>query len=295
MTGHGETAMARTLPIAHLDGVLLPIGEARISPLDRGFLFGDGAYEVLPVYGGRLFALDWHLQRLANSLGVLRIRNPHDDAAWQAAMQALVAANGGGDQALYLQVTRGTDSGRDHAFPAGIAPTVFMMSSPLSPTPPEKLRDGTAVKLLDDIRWARCDVKSIALLGNVLLRQTALDAGASEALLIRDGHLVEGSVSTLFLVEGGALVTPPKSHDLLPGVTRDVLVDIARREGITAREERLPVSRLARCDEAFLCSTTREVVPITTVDGKPLASGKPGPLTLRMYDLFQQHKPRFLT
>lgn len=286
--------MARTLPICYLDGELLPIGEARISPLDRGFLFGDGAYEVIPVYGGRLFALDRHLARLAHSLAVLRIVNPMPDADWRQALQRLVDSNGGGEQAVYLQVSRGADSGRDHAFPTGITPTVFMMASPLTPTPPEKLRDGTRVVLLDDIRWARCDVKSTALLGNVLLRQQALDQGASEALLLRDGFINEGSVSTLFIVKDGTLITPPKSNLLLPGVTRDVLLDIAQREGIATREARIPRADLAAADEAFICSTTREVVPITRVDDAPLAGGKPGALTLRLYDLFQSHKPRYL-
>lgn len=286
--------MARTLPICYLDGELLPIGEARISPLDRGFLFGDGAYEVIPVYGGRLFALDRHLARLAHSLAVLRIVNPMPDADWRQALQRLVDSNGGGEQAVYLQVSRGADSGRDHAFPTGVTPTVFMMASPLTPTPPEKLRDGTRVVLLDDIRWARCDVKSTALLGNVLLRQQALDQGASEALLLRDGFINEGSVSTLFIVKDGTLITPPKSNLLLPGVTRDVLLDIAQREGIATREARIPRADLAAADEAFICSTTREVVPITRVDDAPLAGGKPGALTLRLYDLFQTHKPRYL-
>jgi D-alanine transaminase len=286
--------MARTLPMAHLDGRLVPIGEARISPLDRGFLFGDGVYEVIPVYGGRLFALDKHLKRLADSLAAIRCANPHDDAEWTRLMRELVAANGGSEQAFYLQVTRGADQGRDHAFPKGVRPTVFMMASPLTPTPPEKLRDGVPVNLLEDIRWARCDVKSTALLGNVLLRQEALDAGASEAVLLKNGHVVEGSVSTLFVIEGGTLITPPKSRELLPGVTRDVLLEIAAVEAVPARESQIPAAALGRVDECFLCSTTREVVPVTTVDGAPVGKGRPGPLTQRMYELFQKHKPRYL-
>ena len=282
--------MALPLPVAHLNGRFLPLAEARISPLDRGFLFGDGVYEVIPVYRGRLFHLPKHLARLRYSLDAIRLVNPHGDGEWTALLQKLVQENGGGDQALYLQLSRGADVGRDHAFPKGVPPTVFAMCSPLSPLPEELKTRGAKVVTLADIRWQRCDIKSTALLGNVLLRQEATDEGCHEAILVRSGQATEGTASSLFIVERGVLVTPPKGPELLPSITRDVVVELARHHGIPCREAAIPLAALVAAEEVWLASSTREVYAVTEVDGRKVGAGAPGPAWRRLFDLFQQHK-----
>jgi D-alanine transaminase len=282
--------MAAPLATAHLDGRLLPLKEARLSPLDRGFLFGDGVYEVIPAYGGRLFHLPAHLRRLQYSLDGIRLKNPHSDADWTALLKALVEKNGGGDQAVYLQVSRGTPADRDHSFPAGTAPTVFAMSSPLAGLSQELKTQGAKTITLDDIRWQRCDIKCTALLGNVLLRQKATEAGCHEGLLLRNSHVTEGTASGLFIVEDGVLVTPPDSQELLPSITRDVVLMLAARIHMPMRRDVIPVGALERAEEIWLVSSTREVYAVTSVDGRPVRDGKPGVQWQRMYALFQEHK-----
>lgn len=282
--------MAAPLPHAFLDGRFVAAGEARISPLDRGFLFGDGVYEVIPAYAGRLFHLEKHLTRLQYSLDAIRLANPHDDARWGALLGELVTKNGGGDQAVYLQVTRGADVGRDHAFPSAIPPTVFAMSSVLPPLPEVLKTQGARAMTLPDIRWQRCDIKATSLLANVLLRQQATEAGCNEAVLLRDGHATEGTSSGLFIVEAGVIVTPPKGPELLPSVTRDVVLELARANGLPTREVRIPVAALTRAQEIWFVSSMREVYPVTQLDGSPVADGKPGPMWKRLFDIFQQHK-----
>ena len=282
--------MAAPLPLAHLNGRFLPLAEVRLSPLDRGFLFGDGVYEVIPAYGGRLFHLPAHLKRLQYSLDCIRLKNPLTDAAWSALLEKLVADNGGGDQAVYLQVSRGADAGRDHGFPQGVPATVFAMCSPLAGLPEELKTRGARVMTLSDIRWQRCDVKATALLANVLLRQDATDHGCHEAILLRDGHATEGTASSLFIVAGGVLITPPDGPMLLPSITRDVVLQLAAGHGIATRRAPIPVAQLAAAEEIWLASSTREVYPVTEVDGKPAGGGKPGSHWRRMFDLFQQHK-----
>jgi D-alanine transaminase len=282
--------VAAPLPVAYLSGRYLPLAEARISPLDRGFLFGDGIYEVIPVYAGRLFHLPAHLRRLQYSLDAIRLPNPHADREWTALLEKLVHENGGGDQALYLQVTRGTDIGRDHAFPTGVPATVFAMCSPLAGLPEDLKTRGARVVTLADIRWQRCDIKSTALLGNVLLRQEATDKGCHEAILLRDGHATEGTASSLFIVARGILITPPKGPELLPSITRDVVLELAHRHDIPCRESSIPVAELGSAEEIWLASSTREVYAVTDVDGRPVGSGKPGPVWHRLFEFFQQHK-----
>ena len=282
--------MAAPLPNAYLDGVFLPLAEAKLSPLDRGFLFGDGVYEVIPVYAGRLFHLPAHLKRLQHSLDGIRLKNPLSDARWTALLQELVDKNRGGDQAVYLQVTRGADVGRDHSFPAKAPATVFAMSSPLGGLPEELKTKGARVVTLQDIRWQRCDIKCTALLGNVLLRQQATDAGCHEGILIRDGHVTEGTASSLFVVEDGVLVTPPDGPELLPSITRDVVLKLAERIHLPVRRGRIPLGSLERAEEVWLASSTREVYAVTGIDGKPVRDGVPGVQWKRMYALFQEHK-----
>jgi D-alanine transaminase len=282
--------MATPFPTVWLNGKFMPLGEAQISPLDRGFLFGDGVYEVIPVYGGKLFHLSAHLRRLQYSLDSIRLANPHDDATWRKMLQELVEKNGGEQQAVYLQVTRGADQGRDHAFPVGIPATVFAMSSPMAGLPESLKENGGRVITLTDIRWRRCDIKSVALLGNVLLRQTATDQECDEAILIQDGYATEGTASSLFIVHGGIIMTPPKSAELLPSITRDVIVELAAQLGMPLREERIPEAELHVAEEVWLASSTREVYAITELDGRRIGSGKPGPHWRRMYDTFQEAK-----
>ncbi len=228
--------MADPLPWCHLNGECIALAEARISPLDRSFLFGDGVYEVLRVYGGRLFRPESHLDRLDRSTAAIRLRNPHSHAKWTALLAELVAANGGGDQYVYLQISRGAEFARNHAPLPDIAPTVFAYCSPWPQVSESTLRDGLACITAGDTRWARCDIKSVALLANVLLRQLACDAGASETILLRDGELTEGSASTVHVVKHGELYTPVNSTRILPGTTRGVIEEIADGLGITRHD-----------------------------------------------------------
>lgn len=262
--------------IVYLNGAWLPLSAARVHPLDRGFIFGDGVYEVLPVYGRRFLGLESHLQRLDHSLRAVRIPNPHDVAGWRAILTGLCARAPDADQSVYLQVTRGV-APRDHAFPT-VQPTVFCMSRPLVAPSEPALREGLGVVLREDFRWLRCDIKSTALQGAVLLRQEALDAGADEALLVRDGCVTEGAASNVFAVLDGAVVTPPRNHLLLAGITRDLVLEHARAAGCTVVERPLLRAELARASELWLCSSTKEVLAITRVDGVAVGEGRPGPV-----------------
>jgi D-alanine transaminase len=282
--------MATPLHWCLLNGERVPLAEARISPLDRSFLFGDGIYEVMPVYGGRLFRPQAHFDRLARSATAIRLVNPHSHEQWIKMLQELVAANGGGDQYVYLHLSRGTEFGRNHAPLPQIPPTVFAFSSPW-PQPAEKtLREGLACITAADTRWARCDIKSVALLANVLLRQLAVDAGANETILLREGELMEGSASTVHVVSNGRLLTPPNSTRILPGTTRGVVEELADQLGIARTEARISETQLRAADEIWLAAATREVQPVTRLDGRPVGRGVPGPLWRRVYDAWQQLK-----
>lgn len=277
---------AESADLCFINGAFRPLSEASVSPLDRGFLFGDGVYEVIPVYGGRPFRLAAHLRRLACSLREARLPAPYSDTEWASLLERVIDSNGGGDQSLYLQVTRGAPDLRDHAFPDGEQPTVFIMSSPLK-APDAR---GRQVILADDIRWRRCDIKTISLLPNVLLRQQAIEAGADEAVLVRDGFVTEGAASNLFIVEDGVIVTPPKSPLLLPGITRDVIVELAAHAGLACRQENIALARFQAADEVWLSSSTKEVIPVTRVDGAPVGDGEPGPVWRRMRELYTAFK-----
>jgi len=276
------------LPICHLNGVLLPLAEARISPLDRSFLFGDGVYEVIPARAGRARRLAANLARLARSLTELRIHNPHDAPAWRALIEQLIAANGGGNVYVYLQVSRGADRERNHAPLPELAPTIFAFCAPLPPLPANVLENGVACITAEDTRWARCDIKSVALLANVLLRQQAVDAGASETILLRDGLLTDASASTVYAVLDGELRAPPNSARLLPGTTRGLVEELALENGIAFRALEIRASELHRAEEIWLSAATRGVVPVTSLDGAAVGSGRPGPLWRRMHGLIEQ-------
>jgi D-alanine transaminase len=273
----------------YLNGAWLPLEEARVPVQDRGFMFGDGVYEVMPVYARAPFRLREHLVRLQTSLDAIRIVNPHAAADWEALLRNLIERQPWPDQCVYLQVTRGVAK-RDHAFPKGAMPTVFMMSSPLATPSREEIERGVAAVTATDYRWGRCDVKSIALLGNVLLRQVAVDAGAVETVLFRDGFLTEGAASNIFVVVGDLLLAPPKSHLMLPGITYDLVLELAEASGLPHQVREVSERATLAASELWLTSSTKEVLPITTLNGRPVGSGKPGPLFRRMHALFQEFK-----
>jgi D-alanine transaminase len=284
--------MSGPLPWCYLNGARIPLGEARISPFDRSFLFGDGVYEVLRVYGGKLFRVESHLNRLDRSAKSIRLKNPHDHATWTALLQDLVDANGGGDQYIYLHLSRGAEPVRNHAPLPDIPPTVFAYSSPWPQVAESTLRDGLACVTAEDTRWARCDIKSVSLLANCLLRQLAVDAGAAETILLRDGELMEGSASTVHIVKNGRLITPVQSSRILPSTTRSIVEELADKLGIPRRDAPVSEAELRNADEIWLVAATREVQPVTRLDGKPVGNGKPGPLWRRVYDAYQQLKRR---
>jgi D-alanine transaminase len=275
----------------YLNGEYLPLEQARIPVLDRGFLFGDGVYEVIPAYGGRLFRLDEHLERLDNSLRTIRIDPPHEHGRWREILQRLVAG-GEGDQSVYLQVTRGAHHKRDHAIPPGLTPTVFAMATPIPPPDPAIAERGVQAVTREDIRWHRCDIKAVTLLAAVLLRQEAAEEGAIEAILVRDDLATEGAASNLFIVLDGVIVTPPKGADLLPGITRDLVLELAAEHGLAHREGPITRRELAQADEVWLTSSTREVMPVTRLDGSPVGDGRPGPVWRRVVGLYRDYKAR---
>ena len=273
----------------YLNGQFLPLEEAKISVLDRGFIYGDGVYELVPVYGRRPYRLRQHLARLQRSLDGIRLANPHTDAEWEAIIAGLIGRMTFADQGVYLQVTRGAAK-RDHAFPAGVAPTVFMMSNPLVLPSREQVERGVAVVTAVDERWLHCDLKTISLLGNVLARQLAVDAGATETVLFRNGYLTEASASNVLLVRGGVIVAPPKDNQILPGITYDVAFELAREGGLPIEVRPVPKDEALAADEMWLSSSTKEVLAVTALDGRPFAGGTPGPVFRKVYALFQASK-----
>ena len=273
----------------YLNGQFLPLEDAKVSVLDRGFIYGDGVYELVPVYGRRPYRLRQHLARLQRSLDGIRLANPHTDAEWEAIIAGLIGRMTFADQGVYLQVTRGAAK-RDHAFPAGVAPTVFMMSNPLVLPSREQVERGVAVITAVDERWLHCDLKTISLLGNVLARQLAVDAGATETVLFRNGYLTEASASNVLLVRGGVIVAPPKDNQILPGITYDVAFELAREGGLPIEVRPVPKDEALAADEMWLSSSTKEVLAVTSLDGRPFAGGKPGPVFRKVHALFQASK-----
>jgi D-alanine transaminase len=267
--------MAEPLAICYLDGEYLPLREARISPLDRGFLFADSVYEVLPAFAGRMFRFREHFDRLARSLREVRIATPHSHADWRALLEKLIELNGGGDMYVYVQVTRGMEYGRNHAFPAAIAPTVFAMAAPLPVLTPEIRARGLNAITVEDFRWGRCDIKVTGLLANVLMKQQAVEAGAEEAILVRDGEVLEGASTSVFVIRDGVLITPPDSHRILPGTTREVALELAAPL-MRIEIRSIGLHELRSADEVWLSSATRDVLPVTKIDDKPIGGGKPG-------------------
>ncbi len=277
--------------LAYLNGNYLPLDEARISPMDRGFLFGDGAYEVIPVYSRRPFRLQQHLERLERTLAALQLANPLSKEQWAEVVQRLVDDHGSEDQGVYLQVTRGAAPVRDQAFPRpAVAPTVFAYADRLPTPSAELLATGGTALTAEDFRWLRCDLKTVSLVANVLLRQLSAAAGCTETILLRDGLVMEGSASNVLVVQDGVILAPPKSNLILPGVTYDVVLELAAANGIPTQVRPVAEAELRSADEVWVTSSTKEVLPITRIDDASVADGRPGPLAARMNALYQDFK-----
>jgi D-alanine transaminase len=283
--------------LCYLNGEYTPISQAKVSVLDRGFIFGDGIYEVVPVYDRRLFRFDEHMARLNRSLSKLRIQNPHGNEEWLALCRRLVAsvaeATGTGDLLVYIQVTRGV-APRDHVMPVGLIPTVFMMVNPMKPATAEQRRQGVACVTARDFRWERGDIKSISLLGNVLARQISADHGAVETIMFRDGWLTEAAASNVWIAHEGALLGPPKSEHVLEGIRVELLRELCEECGIAYNLRPISEADVLAADEVMLSSATKEILPVTRIDGEGVGHGalrgKPGPVYARLYEAYQQAK-----
>lgn len=277
--------------IAHFNGQLMPLDKISISPLDRGFIFGDGVYEVIPVYEGVMMRGREHFERLQRSMDEIQLRNPHTTDEWLRLVGELLKHHPG-NQSVYIQVTRGVPPKRDHAIPKGITPTVFMMCQPLATPAKEVVDNGVACVTSRDFRWEKCHVKSTSLLGNVLARQISADVGATETILLRNGVVTEASASNVFVVKNGVVAASPQDNLILLGITYDLLTKLAADGHIKLEIRPIPEAELRNADEVWLSSSTKEVLAVTTLDGKPVANGKPGPVFKRMHALFQDYKAK---
>ncbi|MEO8385367.1 MAG: D-amino acid aminotransferase [Betaproteobacteria bacterium] len=280
---------ALCLPTVYLNGDFLPIEEAKISPLDRGFIFGDGVYEVIPFYAGRGLRMREHLKRLQRSLDELEIENPYSIEQWEASITKLIEKNGGGNVSVYIQVTRGVGK-RDFPPPKGLTQTVFMMVNPLATPKPEIYTKGISCVSLDDNRWLKCHIKSVALLGAVLLKHESNQGGFDDAVLFRDGYLTESSASNIAAVKNGVILCPPMDNLILPGITYELMIELARKNKLPLEIRRVPRRQVKSADELWIMSSTKEVVPIVKLDDKPIGSGLPGPIFKQMHQLFEDYK-----
>lgn len=274
----------------YLNGNFLPLSDAKVSVLDRGFLFADGIYEVIPAYGGKLFRLQQHLDRLNSSLKAIRMLPVMSEQQWTEILEKLVSPHTKSDQSVYIQVTRGGSDIRDHKLPDTQQPTIFAMCQEIAPNSLDVIAKGIQTITLDDIRWSWCNIKSIALLGNILLKQQAADQQCAEAILIKDGFATEGSASNLFIIKGKQLITPPKDHRLLPGITRDLVLELAIQEGIECIERDILEQELTQADEIWLTSSTREIMPVIELNKRVVGSGTPGPFWNRVSHVFSKFK-----
>jgi len=270
----------------YLNGEYLPLAEAKVSVLDRGFLFGDGVYEVIPAYRGHLFRFDDHLRRLNNSLSNIRLVLHKTAEQWRTVLEPLLSTDR--DQYIYLQITRGVAPTRDHAFPEHADPTVFAMCSDIKPF--TERETGVKAVILDDSRWDLCHVKATTLLANILLRQQAVEQGAAEAILVKNDYVTEGAASNIFAVIDGVLKTPETSGEILPGITREVIIELAQKNQIPYQEAPISLAEIKHSSEIWLTSSTREIIPVVELDGQRIGNGKPGPIWQNMNQLFQQYK-----
>lgn len=280
-----------SLQTVYLNGDFMPMEQARISPMDRGFLFADGVYEVIPVYQGQLFEWEAHYQRLENSLAGVFINNPMDNQAWLSVLQQLITLHPWPDQFIYLQISRGLQIPRDHLPQADLTPSVFVYTNPLKPLAEKIISHGIKVITLDDIRWQRCDIKSIALLPNVMAKMHAQAAGVDDVVLINpQGYVTEGSASNMMMVKAGEIITPPLSTHILPGITRQVIEKIANRHHIPFIEREIHQTEISSADELWLASSTKEALPICQLNGQAVGSGHPGRVWQQLRQLYQDYK-----
>lgn len=281
-----------SLTEVYLNGAFVGPDQAMVSVMDRGFLFGDGVYEVIPSYGGHFLGLEPHLDRLDRSLDAIGLPNPLTRREWRSVLARLIGPPPAPDQAAYLQITRGAPAERDHLCPEGVSPTVFALAKPIKPRSPGVAERGVACITRADIRWQRCDIKTVSLLAAVMLRREAEEAGALETIMIRDGMVTEGTASNVFVVLGDRVLTPPPGPSILTGITRGLALELARAGEIRLGEQPIPVGELGRADEIWLSSSIREVLPVTRLDGRPVGRGRPGPLWGRLDGLYQAYKAR---
>lgn len=275
-----------TSPIAYLNGHFLPLQNVHISPLDRGFLFGDGVYEVIPVHQGKVFCLEAHIERLNQSLSGIRMPSPHTEAEWMLILDTLVEKNGGGDQLIYLQVTRGTDTVRDHQFPNPTIPTLFAYSYPkIYPSKAEQSKGIKAIAV-KDIRWKNCHIKTIARVAYVLMLQQAKDQGCDEGIIMNTGYALEGTTSNVFIVRHGVIITPPKTPQILSGITRDSILSLAEKNKIPYRENKISERELLNADEIWVTGSGRGISPVTEFNGNPVGKGTAGPVWDIIWDLY---------
>lgn len=272
-----------------LNGSFMPLEDAKVPVLDRGFIFGDGIYELVPVYSRVPFRLDGHLARMERSLSEVGIRNPYPRAEWAALIAKMIEMQPFDDQAVYWQITRGV-ARRDHAFPKDVEPTVFMMSNPLVNPSKAVIENGAPAVSAPDFRWHRCDLKTISLIGNCMLRQLSADEGAIETILFRDGKLTEASASNVYIVKDGVIATPAKNELILPGITLDVVSDIVERGRLPFEAREIPEAEVRSADEVWVTSSSKEIVAIVSLDGRPVGGGKPGPVFRTAWALYQEFK-----
>jgi D-alanine transaminase len=282
------------MSIVYLDGNYMPMEEARISPMDRGFLFGDGIYEVVPSYGGRMVGFTPHIDRMQDGLEAIGIKLAWGEAEWRAVCEELMARNGGGNLGIYLHVSRGADTRRFHAYPEGVAPTIYAFTFDIPPSP---VADKTTTKTYTvttalDLRWRRCNIKSTALLGNVMHFNQGYQGGNNETILYNDeGELTEASACNVFVVKDGVIATPDTDHQILPGITRKLLIDILRADGTLPIEERVvTMDELRDADEVWLSSSTKEIAPVIMIDGEPVGDGSIGDIWEKAQSLFSEFK-----
>jgi D-alanine transaminase len=276
-------------PLVYLNGAMTPLSEAKIPVLDRGFIFGDGVYEVIPIYGRKMFRAEQHMARLFRSLDAIAITNPHTRQQWMDLINQVVDAHPADHQMVYLQVTRGVAK-RGHAFPKDSTPTVFIMTGPLALPSPEVRANGVACVSMEDKRWLRCEIKSVSLLGNVLAAQYAAENDAAEAIQFRDGFLSEASASNVWIVKNGTLMGPPKDHLILEGIRYGLIEELCAAEGISMEARRISRDEVFAADEVLLSSATKEVLPVVSIDGQAVANGKPGAIYQKLYKAYQAAK-----
>lgn len=286
--------MSNESNIVYLNGRYLPVEEATVSVMDRGFLFGDGVYEVMPVFGNKLLRLDSHLRRLQNSLNRISLRNPYSDEQWTQMFYELLDKNPGEDRAVYLHISRGAYPVRDlkikPEYEVLYPPTVFAMIMHVTPPAIEVVSSGISVITVEDFRWNACDIKSTSLVGSVMLKQQASEAGVDDAILIKDGMVTEGTASNVFLVKDGKLITPPIGKQLLPGITRDLVIEIAENNAILVEQREIPEAELYSADEIWMSSSTREIAPVIKMNGDTVGTGAAGVMWKRVMSLYQDYK-----